>query len=85
MRGPDETLTEEDEDGAWDGATDVATEQFGASWDDLTDADKKLISSAQGREAFDEDAPTELPQPGRASSVRGLPKVKSGAFPRLIR
>jgi hypothetical protein len=84
VRGPDETLTDEDEE-EWDGATDVASKQVGASWDDLTDADRKLISSAQGREAFDEDAPTELPQPGRASSVRGLPKVKSGAFPRLIR
>ena len=82
MRGPDETLTDDE---AWDGEADVATEQHGASWDDLTDADRQLISSAQGREAFDERGPTELPQPGRANSVRGLPKVKSGAFPRLIR
>ena len=82
MRGPDETLTDDE---AWDGEADVGAEQHGASWDDLTDADRQLISSAQGREAFDERGPTELPQPGRANSVRGLPKVKSGAFPRLIR
>ena len=93
---PRETLVDEDEvfDGeedelaeeeAWGAEVDVATHQVGARWEDLTEEDQRLISMSEGREAFDAKAPTELPQPARAQSIRGLPKVKSGVFPRIIR
>jgi hypothetical protein len=87
--GPDETLTDDEDelfDGEeWIGEPDVAQVQFGAKWEDLHESDQRLISMSEGREAYDQKAPTELPQPDRAASVRGLPKVKSGAFPRHLK
>jgi hypothetical protein len=79
---PSETLSDDE---AWDDDVDCATEQYGAKWEDLHESDQRLISMSESREAYDAKAPASLPQPARASSVRGLPKVKSGAFPRLIR
>jgi hypothetical protein len=86
--GPEETLTDEEDelfDGEGDGEADVAQVQFGAKWEDLHESDQRLISMSESREAYDPKAPTELPQPDRAASVRGLPKVKSGVFPRLLK
>jgi hypothetical protein len=87
--GPEETITDEDElfDGEeeWDGEVDVGQVQFGAKWEDLHESDQQLLSRSEGREAYDPRAPTELPQPDRAASVRGLPKVKSGVFPRYLK
>ena len=86
--GPEETLTDEDElfDGEeWSDEVDAGSVQFGAKWEDLHESDQRLISMSEGREAYDSRLPTELPQPSRAASVRGLPKVKSGAFPRHLK
>jgi hypothetical protein len=75
----------EDEDVSGWGAPDEAEVQHGASWDDLTEEDQRLITMAAQAPAFDPKAPTTLPQPSRAQSVNGLPKVKSGIFPRLLK
>lgn len=84
MNGPRETI--DDEDNGWDpDSPDEAQEQYGARFEDLTEEDQRLISMADQRPAFDKKAPKEIPQPSRAQSVRGLPKVKSGAFPRLLK
>lgn len=88
---PRETLVDDeeeefaDDEPEWDGEVDVATHQEGARWEDLTEEDQRLISMSEGREAFDAKAPTQLPQPARAQSIRGLPKVKSGVFPRILK
>ena len=89
--GPDETLTD-DEDELFDGEeegddenADVAQVQYGAKWEDLHESDQRLISMSESREAYDKKAPTTRPQPDRAASVRGLPKVRSGAFPRHLK
>jgi hypothetical protein len=77
-------LTDEDDDELED-SDDVAEVQYGAKWEDLHESDQRLISMSEGREAYDKKAPTSLPQPGRAASVQGLPKVKSQSFPRHLK
>ena len=48
---------------------------------------REVTELAQSTELtrFDRQAPTQLPQPDRAQSVKDLPKVTSGSFPRLLR
>jgi hypothetical protein len=78
--------TIDDEDDGWDpDAPDEAQVQYGARFEDLTEEDQRLITMADQSAAFDKKAPNALPQPSRAQSVRGLPKVKSGVFPRLLK
>ncbi|MFO0598892.1 MAG: hypothetical protein U0228_26530 [Myxococcaceae bacterium] len=90
MSGPRETIQDEDlqaqDDGGWDAdRPDEAEVQYGARFEDLTEEDQRLLTMAENRAAFDTKKPAELPQPSRAQSVRGLPKVKSGVFPRLLK
>ena len=62
--------------------------QEGSAFDDLSEEDQLAIlafDSPTGAEHFDREKQASLPQPDRAHSVKGLPKVTSGSFPRLIR
>jgi len=81
---PDTEQPLSEEELAWGDEPDVGA-QVGARFEDLSEADQKLISLSEQREAFDQTGPTELPQPDRAASVPDLPKVKSGVFPKLLK
>jgi hypothetical protein len=62
--------------------------QEGSAFEDLSEEDQLAILAFEapaGAEHFDRKAPAALPQPASAQSVKDLPKVNSGAFPRLIR
>lgn len=76
--------SERHDGGEWQ-APDEAEVQHGASWDELTEEDQRLLSMAESAEAFDRKPPASIPEPPRAPSSANLPKVKSGTFPRLIR
>jgi hypothetical protein len=83
---PLEQAFEDDEDSEW--GPDESPLQYGAAFEDLTPEDQRLIAAAdveQPVETYDDKAPTTLPQPDRAKSVQGLPKVTSRSFPRVLK